>query len=226
MTHKCRKCGHILNDDNWSFSCQKNASYICKECQREQSRLWYKKNSDKKRAYGSLWQKANPDKVNAKTRLWRNANPDKARAQYTRASRKRGQLPMSKNKDCTSYLGVHIVEGVLGHVFKDVEVMPYGNPGYDVVCNKGKKIDFKGSCLHKNGRWSFHIGCNTIADYFLFLAFDNIEDLNPLHVWLIPGDVVNHLTGVGISPSTVSKWDMYKLDVDNVINCCDVIRGK
>lgn len=31
-THKCRVCGHVLDDDNWYRSLQKIGSYICKEC--------------------------------------------------------------------------------------------------------------------------------------------------------------------------------------------------
>ena len=132
---------------------------------------------------------------------------------------------MSENKECASYLGVFVAERVLSHVFKDVEVMPYGNPGYDIVCNKGKLIDVKCACLGKGGRWVFNIRRNIVADYFLCLAFDNRDDLNPEHTWLIPGDIVNHLKGTGISPITIHKWDEYKIDVDKVSACCDVMRG-
>ena len=196
MTKKCRVCGDVLNDENWYASQRKGGSCICKGCQIERSRLW-KEN-----------------------------NYNKVKVHITRYHRKNGQLPMSENKECSSYLGVYIVEGVLGNVFKDVKVMPYGNPGYDVVCNRDKKIDFKGACVMKSrNSWQFNIDRNVIADYFLCLAFDNREYLNPLHVWLIPGDVVNHLTKAVISTSTINKWDDYKLDIDKVLACCNVIKN-
>ena len=72
--------------------------------------------------------------------------------------------------------------------------------------------------------WAFNIGRNTTADYFLCLAFDNREDLNPLHAWLIPGSKINHLTGTSISPSTLHKWDAYALDTSKIGDCCDAMR--
>ncbi len=101
--------------------------------------------------------------------------------------------PYTDNKKCSSYLGVGIAERVLSHVFKNVELMPMSNPGYDFICNHGKKIDVKSSCRYfhigRSDSWMFTINKNTSADYFLCIAFDDREHLNPEHVWLIPGDV-------------------------------------
>ena len=194
MTYNCRECGNVLSDENWSLSLQKNHGHICKKCRREQNRLW------------------------------RKANPDKAKAGSTRWNRKHGKQPMNDNKECASYLGVHVAERVLRHVFKDVEVMPYGNPGYDIVCNHGKLVDSKSSCLHKNGGWAFNIFRNTTADYFICLAFDNREDLNPLYMWLLPGDKFNHLMSASIRPNTVHKWDEYRIDIGNILACCNIIK--
>ena len=108
--------------------------------------------------------------------------------------------------------------------------MPYGHKGFDFFCNKGKKIDVKSACIYIDNRgnrsdsWSFHIHRNSIADYFLCLAFDNREDLNPLHIWLIPGHIVNHLKGATIAESTLSKWDEYKLDINKVATCCNSMK--
>lgn len=133
--------------------------------------------------------------------------------------------PYSKNKECSLYLGVHVAERILSDVFEDVERMPMHNPGYDVICNKGKRVDIKSSCKQKGqNQWAFHIARNTIADYFLCLAFDNREDLNPLHVWLIPGSELNHLTSATISESTLHKWDEYSLDISKVKDGCNVAR--
>ncbi len=86
--------------------------------------------------------------------------------------RKQSNSGMEGNKNCASYLGVHIAERLLKHIYKNVEQMPYGNPGYDFICDKGYKIDVKSSCVRKSwgGFWGFHIFKNTIADYFIFVA--------------------------------------------------------
>ena len=137
--------------------------------------------------------------------------------------------PMSENRDCSSFLGVHVAERVLSHVFKHVKKMPYGNPGYDFICGGGYKIDVKSSCRHvrKNwaDQWGFHIDKNTIADYFLLLAFDNRENLNPEHIWLISGCDINDHVGVGISETALAKWDQYKLDIDKVSACCNMLKN-
>ena len=137
--------------------------------------------------------------------------------------------PMSENKECSSYLGMHIAEQVLSKIFKDVEIMPINNTGYDFTCNKGMKIDVKSSTVDMSGRslgrWAFVIKRNIIADYFLCLAFDNRKNLNPLHIWLLPSKYVNHLTKISISKSTINKWDEYRLDINKVISCCNTMKG-
>ena len=147
------------------------------------------------------------------------------KANTTIYNRKNGVRAFDENKECSLYLGVHINERAVRYVFDDVEVMPFGNPGYDYICGNGKKIDAKSSCLRKDGRWAFDIRRNTTSDYFLCVAYDNREDLNPLHIWLIPGDKVNHLTGVSIFTSTIHKWDEYELDIDKIGVRCDSMRS-
>lgn len=191
----CSKCGIELNEENWYPSLQKKNECICKECKCE------------------------------RVRIWRKANPEKAKVIRTRRNRKRGMRPFSENKKCTLFLGIHVAERVLSLVFKDVKRMPMHNPGYDVICNKDKMIDIKSSCLQKTGIWQFHIRRNTVADYFLCLAFDNREDLNPLYAWLIPGSKLNHLRSLTIRPSTTHKWDAYRIDLSKISDCCDALRG-
>lgn len=137
----------------------------------------------------------------------------------------RGGMSMTENKQCASYLGIHVAEQALSKTFKDVEVMPPNNPGYDFICNKGKKIDVKSSCIRKQGGWTFAIRKNIIPDHFLCIAFDNREDLNPLHMWLIPSVEINYLTSLTIRVDNVSVWDDYKLDVGAVVECCNEIKG-
>jgi len=181
MVHNCRKCGIVLDSENWRPSYRKRGYRACKECADE------------------------------RIRVWRNANPEMVNAQQIRKRRKQGMRPFGENKECPMFLGVHVAERVLSHAFKDVNVMPLNNQGYDFICNKGMKIDVKSSCLHRNRNtqyWNFHIRHNTTADFFLCLAFDNREDLNPLHAWLIPGSKLNNLSIASIRQSTTQHVAM------------------
>lgn len=194
----CRRCGVELNDENWQPAGRKNRNYICKECRREQRCRW------------------------------RAENPEKSKAINTKASRKRGARPHNENKECSQFLGCHVAERVLSHVFKDVKRMPILNPGFDFICSHGKKIDVKSACLSrtKYPRWGFHIDRNIIADYFLCVAFDNRENLTPIHVWLLPGNEFNHLIDAAIRPSTIPKWDAYRLDISKISECCVTMKEK
>lgn len=96
--------------------------------------------------------------------------------------------PLEEAKETGMYLGVYVAERVLSKIFEQVQRMPNNNIGYDFLCKKGYKIDVKCSCLTKeqgNDLWFFNIRKNTIADYFLFLAFDSRNNLEPQHIWLI-----------------------------------------
>lgn len=113
-------------------------------------------------------------------------------------------------------------------MFKDVERMPYGHSGYDFICNKGMKIDSKASTIHNDphslGRWRFYTNQNVVADYFVFLAFDNREDLNPLHAWMIPTKEFKEVWSASISTTTINKWDKYRMSIDKVVECCNTLR--
>lgn len=138
--------------------------------------------------------------------------------------------PLSQNKQCSAYLGVHIAERVLANAFGSVEKTKYGFPGYDFICGKGYKIDAKSCCrqktIGKSDRWKFHIAKNNIADYFLCLAFDNRSDLEPEHVWIIPGRCVSHATSIGISEATLDKWREWERPLGKISCLCDVLRTK
>lgn len=109
------------------------------------------------------------------------------------------QLPMSENKDCSHYLGTYIAERKIGRIilpemFGGIEKeMPYGNPKFDFVVNGGIKVDIKSCCLRESFAWegwALHIRCNNITDYFTIIAFDNLDDLNIIHIWLIHRDEI------------------------------------
>lgn len=133
------------------------------------------------------------------------------------------------NKSCASFLGIYVAEHVLSMVFNDVKIMPPNHNGYDFICNKGMKIDVKAACLTKSHgeyvQWNFSLRRNTMADFFLCLAFNTRNDLDPVHLWLIPGNEINHLMGASIAKSTINKWDNYKLDITKVIDCCNTLKS-
>lgn len=132
---------------------------------------------------------------------------------------------MVMNKDCGSFLGCYVAEQVLSKIFKNVKIMPYANSGYDFICNRNLKIDVKSAATgDRNSGWFFNIEWNKIADYFLLLAFNNRNDLIPEHLWLIPGEDINHRKGISISKSTISKWAKYEQSIDKVIACCNQMR--
>jgi len=140
-----------------------------------------------------------------------------------------GYRPLGTNPDCPLFLGVYVAERVLAHVFKNVSRMPKNNPGFDFICGGGYKIDVKSATRGKNhpNMWVFGINKNTMADYFLLIAFDNRSDLNPEHIWLVPGNKINNRRTTSISESTLAKWEDYRpLDkLDEVIHCCDILKG-
>lgn len=145
---------------------------------------------------------------------------------YRRKYYRKSDKSMANNRSCPQYLGIIVAEQILSKVFKNVEIMPYGNPGYDFICNNGYKIDVKASIMRKQNNWTFLINKNVTANYFLLLTFDNRENLNPKYIWLIPGNIINNKKLISISESTINKWDEYKLDVNKVINCCNKIKSK
>ena len=155
-------------------------------------------------------------------------------------------MPMSENKDCAQYLGIHIAERVLAHIFKkeNVERKPYGHKGYDFICGKGKKVDVKSSSFHSymNG-WLFQINNNEIAEYFLLLALSeryygvvaDDEKLKPMCIWLVPKDAIFIRRGgtkefwdrVGIwiknTPEGLREFEKYELKegLEHLIECCE-----
>lgn len=146
---------------------------------------------------------------------------------YTMFRKQHNWSGIINNTGCATYLGVHVAERLLADVFDNIDRMPNNNPGFDFICGGGYKIDVKAVCLRKNRRqWSFTIGYNTIADYFLCLAFDNRNDLNPLHIWLIPGYVINHRSTANISEGTIDRWSKYEMTdkLDKIKTCCNIMR--
>ena len=139
-----------------------------------------------KKCYGVNYRSLNKDKIKHDlhryymdnrekcllyVKKWCEDNPDKCIINQKKHHEKTGGRAMSENRECAAFLGVYVAERVLKNVFKNVEQMPNGNPGFDFLCGQGYKIDVKCSCLwYRNigtPRWGFKIRKNKIADYFL-----------------------------------------------------------
>lgn len=144
--------------------------------------------------------------------------------------------PMSENKNCAQYLGIYIAERLLSKIFEDVQRMPNNFSGYDFICGKGFKIDVKSCSFNKIEKmWRFYILKNKTADYFLLLAFDNREDLNPLHIWLIRGDEIVGIKGklnslnnknsicIGNTELSLKKYKCYEQNekLEKLVSCCN-----
>jgi hypothetical protein len=147
----------------------------------------------------------------------------------TERNRRRGIRPLDQAKETGSYLGVHVAEKVLSEVFENAEWMPTNNPGYDLVCPCGLKVDVKSACLRRGKSsigWEFTIRNNRVPDYFALLAFDNVDDLNPMHLWLIPGDIINEKASVTItnSPRCLAKWEKYEQPINSVVGACNKMK--
>jgi hypothetical protein len=114
------------------------------------------------------------------------SNAERVRDWYHKTGRKK---PMSENKDCAAYFGIYIAENYIIKTFESSIRMPPNNPGYDWICKNGYKIQCEARCLKFDDDsdwlgWHYHIEFNNIADYFLLSAWDDRNNLNPLHIWV------------------------------------------
>lgn len=200
---KCTKCGQTKSPGEFNKNASKpdGLDCWCRQCK-------HKADNDRRAR--------NPEHVR---RLARESS-------YTRGDRH----PLGTNPKCACFLGVYVAERVLSRVFEEVERAPCNNPGYDFTCKKGYKIDVKSSTRQKRypDMWKFAIEKNKVADYFLCIAFNDRNKLEPEHVWLIPGGVINNRVGVSISETTLDKWNKYEMrdKLESVICCCNKLRGE
>lgn len=209
----CSVCGKVkpFNEFRKDEYGKNGKKARCLECEREYDRIYYREHVEERKE---------------KSRRYYQGHKEEAK-EYQR--QRLGRQSMYENKSCSQYLGIVIAERLCRHLFKDVEVMPNNHSGYDIICNKGKKIDVKARCIDyanngNNPRWKFDIYRNTTADYFIFVAFDNRTDLNLLYLWMIPGKEINENASKSISPSTIHKWNKWKRDIDDAQLCCAEIK--
>lgn len=140
--------------------------------------------------------------------------------------------PMADAPDSASYLGIVIAEKVVQALMPGaVKHMPNNNPGYDFICGRGYKVDVKSAALVASGPrskyWVFHPNYNTIADYFVLLAFDTRDKLNPQYVWVVPGHVINRQRSLSITPGGGNEklFKPYLHDPSAIIACCNTMKG-
>lgn len=157
--------------------------------------------------------------------------------------------PMSENDDCTSYLGVYIGENLAELILRDIfggisDRMLYKHPYYEYVVKGGYKVNVKTATL-SNNRWCFHIGNNSITDYFLLIAFGKRENLDLIYIWLIgKGEIVRKGTKNGgyemeklyrrenihiydnlESPMSFVYFERYMIDnLEKYMYCCDDLK--
>jgi len=149
------------------------------------------------------------------------------------------QKPMSNKEAKGVYLGVYIGERILSKIFQNVQRMPYNYPGYDFICSKNFRVNVKCSCYRKKyNTWQFTIDCNKDVDYYLFIAFDDINTLNPLHIWLIKSDEIIYTNisskklydkksfTIYNSSKQLEKYSKYEqIDkLEKLIECCNILK--
>lgn len=216
----CKSCNKLTNK-LWRI---KNHEKIIKT-----NRITYAKNKKENLKRCKKWRIANPNKVIEQNHKWTTSHPGARNEWKYKTGRSQ---PMSKNKKCSKYLGVYIAENILSNFFEGLIRMPHDNPGYDFICKKGFKIDVKSSCLYYgkigNPHWMFRIDHNNTTDYFLCISFDDRTNLTPLHVWLIPGNIINKKSGLTITDSqnSLSKWSQYEKPLDKVNVCCSIMKAE
>ena len=154
--------------------------------------------------------------------------------------------PMSENKNCSSYLGVHIGERVVTKIWDKAIRMPNNTIGYDWTCPKGFKIQQKTSCICKSkvirdygsGEYiydtlAFTINKNNIADYFLLVAFNNRYDLEPFGMWLFKKDDIvrgrkfNKFKNFKVTLSKIDELKKYEVSdkLEKLKECCSSLKG-
>ena len=215
-TKTCSKCHEtkLLEEFYNQKSSKDGKRPECKKCKSEYDKEYDRNRKKEKAEYDKKYRREHSEQRKEQHKDW-----------YKNVGRRRyGHTSMYENKSCAAYLGIVIGERLCKHLFKDVEVMPYGFPGYDIICNRGKKINVKSSCITLSNKkylhWKFNISYNVTADFFILVAFDNTTNLNPLHMWMFPGKEINKQSGVSISSSTIHKWDDWKITIEEVQLCC------
>ena len=216
----CMHCGFIGNPEEFRYP----KGSVCKKCRREQQNKTYqnnKENINKERNKTYQNNKENINKERRKRRQddqekfrnregnYRQRNRERIREQARIRRRKKGIPPWSEIKSLR--LGLYI-ERTIASMF-GVPTEPHNTPDIDFICPNGYKMQVKTASVtygRGNPRWSFGINKNKIADHFILVAVNNIDDIDkedfkPEHIWMMKGNILNMQSGTSITPSRISK---------------------
>jgi len=240
-TKSCTKCGQSKPLDQFKKDKTRKDGHFpqCKQCVKEDRN----KNKGKIQDYMKTYREENKatlsesrkdyykdhqeeERANRKAYYWE--HHEKELATMEKYRRTQGIKPMSENKDCSLYLGVHVTEQAIKPILPNATRMEMHHPKYDYLCSQGYKVDVKSSSIYyyekKNAyRWMFAINKNMEADYFMCVAYDNSENVNIIKIWMIPGKLINHLGRLSISPGSFEKWKEYEIDPTEANVCVDKI---
>ena len=147
---------------------------------------------------------------------------DQTPSQCPKCQAHRYQNPLPP-EHCSLFQGL-LAEHIAVCIFDDVKRMPIQNAGFDYWVD-GKRVEVKSSSIEPTPtgtRWHFGINHNTSADEFLIVALDNRTNLRPMHIWLIPGNLINHLKGLSIQNSLygMNQWKEYEIIGDKFYKVC------
>ena len=121
------------------------AKGMCKQCYNQSQR---NKHKEEYNEYGKQYRIDNKEKLADYKREYIHGDTRERYLSLKRANYKKNKkMAYMNNTACSLFLGVHVAERVLSHVFKQVKRMPNGNVGYDFTCARGRKIDVKSACV-------------------------------------------------------------------------------
>lgn len=199
-------------------TCRKIKRQEYKDKTREYNRKYKAEHSDEVKEYRKQYYNNHRDEAKQARRghYWEHHDDElKTMESYRRS---KGMQEMSQNKDSSLFLGVHVTEAAIREAFPELKQMRHGNPKFDLIDMDGNGIDVKSATTYKFKnkdaiRWEFRIRKNAVPRFFVCVAFDNHDDLNVVQAWKFPGNVVNHLEMLSISPGSFKKWKQYEIDL-------------
>ena len=110
-------------------------------------------------------------------------------------------------------IGKYIAKDTFKRMFPEAVYNTF--PEYDFVY-KGKTYKANASAMSRKNSWTYTIRGNQDPDIHVFMAFDNGKDLNLMHMWFIPREVYKKFAIIVVYASTISRWDDYRVDAEDL----------
>lgn len=139
---------------------------------------------------------------------WRAENPELVKRYRDTSASNKGGRRYHENKECPSFLGVHIGETLAAKML-GVEPTPYHDGGVDFILEDGSSVQVKAAMVKENrDAWEFSL--NSDADKYLLMAFVEKSLTGLWKAWLIP---TNMLTSkhTSVTMNTCNKWTKYEV---------------